>query len=170
MSRIPDEEIPRLKKEVPLVELCRKHGVDLKPQGSNFVGLCPFHEEKTPSFVITPSRNLWKCFGACGKGGSNIDFVMQMEKTDFRGAIEILRRHRGTLPATTFTTRQGTERVILVDPSSEPGDAGWIYVELPARCAASASSAERPASLSGLLSIADGLTAAVRRLFERGAG
>lgn len=121
MSRIPEDEILRLKKEVPLVELCHQRNIELKAQGTNFAACCPFHDDTTPSFIITPSRNLWHCFGACGKGGSNIDFIQQMEKTDFRGAIEILRKHN-TLSATTFTTRAGNERAILIDPEQEHSD------------------------------------------------
>lgn len=117
MSRIPDEEIPRLKKEVPLTELCRQRGIELKPHGKDLIGHCPFHDDKTPSFVVTPSKNLWNCLGACGQGGSNIDFVMKAEGVDFRGAVEVLRRFSGAAPAATFTTRQGTERAILVDPA-----------------------------------------------------
>lgn len=126
MSRIPDEEIPRLKKEIPLAELCRERGVELQPHGKDLIGRCPFHDDKTPSFVVTPSKNLWNCLGACGVGGSNIDFIMRMEKADFRGAVAILQRRRGSAPAVTLKTRLGTERVILADPAQEHSDAALL--------------------------------------------
>lgn len=123
MSRIPEEEIPRLKKSVSLAHLCAKYGIALQPQGKNLVASCPFHDDKTPSFVVTPTRNLWHCFGACNKGGSNIDFVMQKEGVDFRRAMEILREESGSAPPTAkMVTRLGTERAILVDPQQEISD------------------------------------------------
>lgn len=61
----------------------------LKKTGATFKALCPFHEEKTPSFTVNPARQIFKCFG-CGKGGNVVSFVMEMDKTDFPGAIELL--------------------------------------------------------------------------------
>lgn len=63
--------------------------VKLKRAGSNLSGLCPFHNEKTPSFVVTPSKNIFKCFG-CGKGGDSIDFVREYNHVGFTEAVKIL--------------------------------------------------------------------------------
>ena len=73
MPRIPDAEIARLKQAIPLTRLCEARGVVLSGQGHNLVGRCPFHEDRTPSLVVDPEKNLWHCLGACQCGGSNID-------------------------------------------------------------------------------------------------
>jgi len=91
MARIPEEEIRRLKREVDLVRLVRRRGVVLKSQGEDLLGLCPFHDDKEPSLVVSPAKNLWHCLGACGEGGSVIDWVMKSEGVSFRHAVEILR-------------------------------------------------------------------------------
>jgi DNA primase len=73
MARIREDEIERLKQETSVARLVEAAGVELKRQGADLVGCCPFHEDKTPSLVITPSKNLWHCLGACRAGGSVID-------------------------------------------------------------------------------------------------
>ena len=90
MPRIPEAEIDRIKREVDLVALVQSKGVELLKHGSkDLVGLSPFSEEKTPSFIVTPGKNLWHCMSS-GKGGSVIDFVMHYEGVSFRHAFEIL--------------------------------------------------------------------------------
>ena len=91
MARIPDREIERLKREVSVVQLAEARGVTLRRHGSDLIGLCPYHEDHEPSLVITPSKNLWHCLGACQAGGSVIDWVMKMEGVGFRHAVETLR-------------------------------------------------------------------------------
>lgn len=68
--------------------------VALKKSGRNFKGLCPFHNEKTPSFMVSPDRQVFHCFG-CGKGGSVIDFVMEYEHLEFPEALEELAERAG---------------------------------------------------------------------------
>ncbi len=63
--------------------------VDLRTRGSNMIGLCPFHKEKTPSFTISPSKNIYKCFG-CDKGGDSLHFVMEDEQMSIPEAIRVL--------------------------------------------------------------------------------
>lgn len=63
--------------------------VALKKRGSNYSGLCPFHNEKTPSFNVNPARNIFKCFG-CGEGGNPVDFIMKTEQVSFPEAIRSL--------------------------------------------------------------------------------
>ena len=92
MARIPESEIERLKREVSLERLAEARGVKLKRHGADLVGLCPFHDDHEPSLVISPQKNLWNCLGACGKGGSVIDWVMCAESVSFRHAVELLRR------------------------------------------------------------------------------
>src|SRR5690606_34069547 len=60
--------------------------VNLKKRGVNYIGLCPFHNEKTPSFTVSPSKNIYKCFG-CGRGGNGIDFLMEHEAFSYPEAL-----------------------------------------------------------------------------------
>ncbi len=90
MPRIPDIEISRLKQAVLLTRLAEARGVALKGDGHNLLGLCPFHDDHEPSLVIDPAKNLWNCLGACGCGGSNIDWVMRDHGVGFRVAAEII--------------------------------------------------------------------------------
>lgn len=93
MSRGPDPgaELERLKREANLEALVEAAGVKLRRHGADLVGLCPFHEDRGPSLVVTPAKNLWHCLGACGAGGSVVDWVMRREGVSFRHAVEILR-------------------------------------------------------------------------------
>jgi DNA primase len=63
--------------------------VTLKRRGVNYLGLCPFHNEKTPSFTVSPAKNIYKCFG-CGKGGNSVNFVMEHEKISYYDALKLL--------------------------------------------------------------------------------
>ncbi|MBK7638214.1 MAG: hypothetical protein IPJ13_31025 [Saprospiraceae bacterium] len=63
--------------------------INLKRRGVNMIGNCPFHDEKTPSFTVSPSKNIYKCFG-CGKGGDPVRFIMDHEKLSFPEAIKFL--------------------------------------------------------------------------------
>lgn len=101
MARIPEDELRRLKEETDLVALVRAAGVELKAVGEDFRGRCPFHQDDTPSLVVTPASpskgpGLWHCFGACNTGGSAIDWVMKSCRLSFRHAVEVL---RAALPA-----------------------------------------------------------------------
>lgn len=75
--------------ETVQIEEVVSHFVNLKRRGVNMIGLCPFHNEKTPSFTVSPAKNLFKCFG-CGKGGSAVHFVMEHEGYSFPEAIRFL--------------------------------------------------------------------------------
>ncbi len=63
--------------------------VTLKKRGVNFLGLCPFHNEKSPSFTVSPAKGIYKCFG-CGKGGNSVNFIMEHEHLDYVGALKYL--------------------------------------------------------------------------------
>jgi len=91
MARIPEQEVERLKREVSVQRLAEARGIKLKRLGADLHGLCPFHDDKTPSLVITPAKNLWHCLGACNMGGTAIDWVMRADGISFRHAVELLR-------------------------------------------------------------------------------
>ena len=99
MARIPEEEIERLKSQISLERLALAKGVKLKKHGENLLGLCPFHDDREPSLVITPDKNLWHCLGACQTGGTVIDWVMRAEGVRFRHAVELLRADLPSLEA-----------------------------------------------------------------------
>ncbi len=90
MPRIPEDELERLKTGVSLVRLVEASGVKLEKRGSDRAGRCPFHDDKTPSLVVSPKKNLWNCLGACGTGGDVIAWVMKAEGVSFRHAVELL--------------------------------------------------------------------------------
>ena len=95
--RIPEEIIDILRAKSDIVEVVSGY-VALRKQGQNYSGLCPFHQEKTPSFVVSPARQIYKCFG-CGKGGNVFTFLMEQEGVSFQDAAERLAARYGvTIP------------------------------------------------------------------------
>ena len=73
MARIPEAELERLKRGVDLVALVEASGVVLRRHGADLLGLCPWHDDHSPSLVVSPAKGLWHCLGACAVGGSAID-------------------------------------------------------------------------------------------------
>jgi DNA primase len=112
MARIPEHEIERLKREVSLQRLVEAKGIELKRHGgADLVGRCPFHEDDTPSLVVSPQKNLWHCLGACGTGGSVIDWVMKAEGVSFRHAVELLREGAPSLSAGRIVRRSSIPKL-----------------------------------------------------------
>ncbi len=72
MARISNAELDRIKREVSLIRLAESSSIELKKHGKDYLGLCPFHDDKEPSLVISPEKNLWHCLGACNEGGDVI--------------------------------------------------------------------------------------------------
>jgi DNA primase len=99
MARIPDTEIERLKTEISLERLVASAGIELQRHGADLIGRCPFHEDRTPSLVVSPQKNLWHCLGACQTGGSVIDWVMKTRGVSFRHAVELLKEEHPSLAA-----------------------------------------------------------------------
>ena len=90
MARIPEDEVERLKRDVSVQRLAEARGIKLVRHGADLLGKCPFHNDRTPSLVITPKKNLWHCLGACNVGGTAIDWVMRSNGVSFRHAVELL--------------------------------------------------------------------------------
>lgn len=88
MARYTQESIERLREAIDIVELVSQ-STDLRQRGSRWVGLCPFHDERTPSFTVDPREKLYYCFG-CHKGGDPITFVRENQALDFAEAVEQL--------------------------------------------------------------------------------
>ncbi len=108
MARIPEDEVERLKKEISVQRLAEARGIKLKRLGADLHGLCPFHDDRTPSLVITPAKNLWHCMGACNAGGTAIDWVMRANGVSFRHAVELLRADHLPLSAVTSPVKKST--------------------------------------------------------------
>ena len=88
MALISGESLERVKQAVDIVEVISAH-TDLRRQGARWVGLCPFHEERTPSFSVDAQEKLYHCFG-CGVGGDTIKFIEEKEGLGFAEAVELL--------------------------------------------------------------------------------
>lgn len=90
---IPDEKIAEVRERAGIVEVISDY-ISLKKSGANYLGLCPFHGEKTPSFNVNPARGIFHCFG-CGVGGNVVSFVMKMEGISFPEAVKLLAKRVG---------------------------------------------------------------------------
>lgn len=85
---LDEDDVQSVKDSTDIVDIISEY-VDLKRAGNNYKGLCPFHNEKTPSFTVSPDKNIFHCFG-CGESGDAIAFIMKYNHLDFREAIEEL--------------------------------------------------------------------------------
>ena len=120
MARVSDEVLEKLKRDVSVRRLAEAKGVTLKQSGDdNLLGRCPFHEDKTPSFVVSEKKNLWHCLGACRAGGSVIDFVMRAQGVTFRHAVELLREWIASMPPT-LRRNQAPESHVGGAPAAAP--------------------------------------------------
>ncbi|MUK87102.1 DNA primase [Ornithinibacillus sp. L9] len=98
-NQIPEEVIEDIRKSNDIVDVIGEY-VQLKKQGRNYFGLCPFHGEKTPSFSVTQEKQIFHCFG-CGKGGNVVTFIMEIESYSFFEAVKHLANRSGVkLPET----------------------------------------------------------------------
>lgn len=98
MPHIPEEIIDEIAARSDLVDIVLGYVPNLKQAGSRWKGCCPFHQEKTPSFIVNPDSNTFHCFG-CGVGGNVFKFVMMIENLDFPSAVQTLaRKYNVTIP------------------------------------------------------------------------
>lgn len=88
------EVTQQIKDKLDIADFIRGY-IPVLPAGKNFKALCPFHKEKTPSFMISPERQSWHCFGACSEGGDVIKFLMKYENLEFYEALKILAERTG---------------------------------------------------------------------------
>jgi len=99
---VTDHEFKRaiedIKQRAPIEEIVRGRVPELRRSGKLFEACCPFHEEKTPSFKVDPTKGTWHCYGACGDGGDVISFVMTSYGVEFKEAVEILAGQIGVEP------------------------------------------------------------------------
>ena len=93
MARFSPDTIASVEQAVDIVSLISEY-IPLKRSGKDFKALCPFHNEKTPSFYVSPSKQIYKCFG-CGEGGNAFGWVMAMERLSFVEAVRLLAEKAG---------------------------------------------------------------------------
>lgn len=104
----PAEEI---KSRLDIVEIIGEY-IALRPAGGNFRGLCPFHQEKTPSFMVSQEKQIWHCFG-CGKGGDVLSFIMEMDGLSFPESLRLLAPRAGVqLPETALAEQSKRSRLL----------------------------------------------------------
>ncbi len=106
---IPEDKIDAVRSSSDIVEVVGEY-VQLKRRGSNFVGLCPFHKEKTPSFNVNPDLGIYKCFG-CGAGGNEFQFLMRVENLEFPEAVKVLAERAGIVITETDDQRQQSSEI-----------------------------------------------------------
>jgi len=113
-GRIPDNKIDEIRLVADIVDVIGGY-VSLKRRGRNFMALCPFHSEKTPSFSVSPDKQIFHCFG-CGKGGNVFTFLMEHEKISFVEAVRLLADRYGIpLPRYEPTRDARTERMLYAN-------------------------------------------------------
>jgi DNA primase len=95
MSPVKQDAVQEIKDRLDLVDLISEH-LRLQKAGRDLKGLCPFHQEKTPSLYVSPEKQLWHCYG-CQKGGDHFTFIQDIEHVDFRGALRLLAEKTGVV-------------------------------------------------------------------------
>src|SRR4030042_4136466 len=91
--RIPENKIEEIRSSADIVDVISEF-VQLRKRGKNFIGLCPFHQEKTPSFTVSEDKQIYHCFG-CGNGGNVFKFLMEFKNISFVEAVQEIAEHFG---------------------------------------------------------------------------
>lgn len=102
------DDVEKVREKIDIVAFISEY-IPLKKTGSHFKALCPFHTEKTPSFIVSPERQIWRCFG-CGLGGDCFSFLMQYENIEFPEALRILAKRAGVILAQTAFQKDATSK------------------------------------------------------------
>src|SRR5438045_5374178 len=87
------DQVSQIREKIDIVAFISEF-IPLKKAGRNFKAICPFHKESSPSFVVSPERQIWHCFG-CGKGGDCYTFLMEYERIEFVEALRLLAQRTG---------------------------------------------------------------------------
>ena len=127
MVRYSEELIDEIRNSNDIVDIISQY-VILKRSGRNFFGLCPFHKEKTPSFSVSPDKQIFHCFG-CGAGGNVIHFISKIENVDFKESLEILADRAG-IKLPTLENNVDSKRLELKDKVYEINKLVAMYYHL----------------------------------------
>jgi len=138
--RIPESTLSAIRGRLDIAEVIGEN-VTLQRRGGRYWGLCPFHQEKSPSFTVTPDKGVFYCFG-CQKGGTIFDFVMEIEKVPWRDAVELLAKKAGIEIPREDEQRDGIARESFLElyrrvagsfhwllTEGQQGDAARAYLE-----------------------------------------
>jgi DNA primase len=110
---ISQQTIAEILSRIDIIEIVGGF-VKLKKRGANYLGLCPFHNEKTPSFTVSPSKEIYKCFG-CGRSGNAISFIMEHEKYSYVETLKWLANKYGITIEETYVTDEQRQQVQVAD-------------------------------------------------------
>ena len=117
-----NDTISEVKKRIEIVDFIGSF-INLKRSGRNYKAVCPFHQEKTPSFVVSPDRQIWHCFGACSEGGDVIKFLMKWENLTFYEALKELAEKAGVkIKSVPFEDRVWEKKERLIKLNSLTAD------------------------------------------------
>jgi DNA primase catalytic core len=133
MPRIPSNLVEKIKREVPIEALVLAAGIELKRVGENLAGKCNRHDDKTPSLIVTPEKNLFHCMGACQKGGSVIDWVMWQRDLGFNEAVRVLLEEHAPEKASEPAAREAPkkrEKAELPCPLSKDAEGATLAREV----------------------------------------
>lgn len=112
MAFYTDDLVDEVLNSTDIVSLINEY-VPLTKRGANYLGLCPFHKEKTPSFTVSPDKQIYKCFG-CGQGGNAISFISKLENLDFKDTLELL-AEKSNIDLERFKVNKGNTPAIQKD-------------------------------------------------------
>lgn len=126
--RIPESTLAEIQNRLDIAEVIGEY-VSLQRKGGRYWGLCPFHQEKSPSFTVTPEKGVFYCFG-CGKGGGLFQFVMEAEKLEWRDAVELLAKKAGVDIPQGDAGEGGARREALLELNKRvAGSFHWLLCE-----------------------------------------
>lgn len=115
-SIIPPEKISEIQRSLNIIDIVSDY-VALKRTGRNFLGLCPFHHEKTPSFTVNVEKQIYKCFG-CGEGGTVFNFLMKQEALTFPEAVKAL-AEKANIRIDSFNTKESSQNTSILYEANE---------------------------------------------------
>ena len=154
---IPEKYIQDLVDRSDIVDVVSGYVRLSKRSGANLFGLCPFHSEKTPSFSVSPDKQIYHCFG-CGKGGGVIGFIMEIENLSYPEAVAFLARRAGMPMPEETDSAEGRRRARMLSLNKEA--ARWFYAQLSRPAGAAAAAYIRQRGISPAMAKNFGLGAA----------